>query len=879
MSITAWEYNLPKDLKEGLTDAEKILIQKIQTDEYVDFRSANEDKEDPGNDYEWGMDRTIRAEFLHWLCLNKEILEKIPIKGLHIIGAKIKNLLDFERCILPRPLSLQLCSVREGIILSYMELPQLNLSGSLTTNILARKLFIRGDLNLNNIRTQGELYLAESQIKGGVFLNGAILKNPDGRALSLSGASIDGNLSMQNGVQTYGEVRLNSAKIGLSLYCDGANMRNRGGVALFADCLSTEGGAFFRSGFQAEGEINLRSAKIGATLEFREANLRNPNGFALNADRLSAKGGAYFLPKFQAEGELNIKSADIGTNLEFDGAILNNSKATALNAEGISSGGSVFLRRGFHAEGAVRLLGAKIGGQLDCSGATFKNSNRFALNGEGITTAGSVFFTKGFQAEGEVRLLNAKIGGQLNFSGAQLSNRNGFAFNADGLATKGSAFFREKFRAEGEVRFPISKIGATIEFDGAILNNEKGTALNVDCIETGGGIYLRNGFQAHGTVRISGAKVGTTLSFSGAALKNFNGYALIADNLLVQGSVFFRESFQAEGEVHLANSKIGGTLDFSTAYLKNTSGNALSAARITTEGGVYFNNGFRAKGELSLRSAKIGESLQVNNAILENLIIGNSLTLDNTQIMRDLQLKNIHKLKGLISLKNVKTQQLDDDSINWKKLQILILDGFEYDGFSSDSPTTASERLKWLSLQPSDPFKPRPYVHLANVFRSMGKETDAREVLIAKNRILRKSKNLSSTFKLWNLILEYTIGYGYKPWKILFWFIIPLLLGWEIFFNAEILGTMVPTKERVYMELEQGKIKNIPQLYPKFNPLIYSLDLLLPIINFKQVDYWIPELSKPYGAFFCCYYWIHVLLGWILTSFAVAAITGLVKKE
>ena len=61
---------LPEELREGLTPAEKILLQKAPSGEQADFTVGDEDDDNPRYAKNWKGDRIVRANFLYWLCTN-----------------------------------------------------------------------------------------------------------------------------------------------------------------------------------------------------------------------------------------------------------------------------------------------------------------------------------------------------------------------------------------------------------------------------------------------------------------------------------------------------------------------------------------------------------------------------------------------------------------------------------------------------------------------------------------------------------------------------------------------------------------------------------------------------------------------------------------
>jgi hypothetical protein len=50
------------------TEAEKSLIANTAKGDITDFRTGDEEKDDPANGTGWGPERTIRAEILYALC-------------------------------------------------------------------------------------------------------------------------------------------------------------------------------------------------------------------------------------------------------------------------------------------------------------------------------------------------------------------------------------------------------------------------------------------------------------------------------------------------------------------------------------------------------------------------------------------------------------------------------------------------------------------------------------------------------------------------------------------------------------------------------------------------------------------------------------------
>lgn len=315
------------------------------------------------------------------------------------------------------------------------------------------------------------------------------------------------------------------------------------------------------------------------------------------------------------------------------------------------------------------------------------------------------------------------------------------------------------------------------------------------------------------------------------------------------------------------------------ATFENAKGCAFNADGITVKESLFFKN-ITANGEVRLLGANIGNNLECIGATFENAE-RYAFLAENVRISSALFLHKLKKFNGYLNLSHARVGQLQDDEASWPCQGKIILDGFEYGAFSGDTaPETADKRIKWLRLQSRVFFSTQPYEQLAKVFRQSGRDSDAKTVLIAKQDDLRRYGALSRKVKSWNWFLGITIGHGYQPLKVIFRFILPILvLGSIMFCWADNLGVMQPSKERVYLDESFKKTRTLPPEYPRFAPLIYSIDVFVPFVDFHQEDYYLPDATKPYGFWFRIYFWLHISFGWVFSTIAVASLTGLIRKE
>lgn len=429
------------------------------------------------------------------------------------------------------------------------------------------------------------------------------------------------------------------------------------------------------------------------------------------------------------------------------------------------------------------------------------------------------------------------------------------------------------------------------KIDGLYLLGSRIASLNADRITVRGSVFLKDGFHATGEVRLLGADIGGDLDCTKGCFENPNGHALSADGITVKGDVFLNDGFHATSEVRLPGANIGGNLGCNKGKFKNPGGRALVADGITVRGSIFLNDGFRATGEVRLPGADIGGDLEcANGQFSGDSETPTTISLQTARIKGSLLWTGVRLANGVVlDLHLAHVGTLIDDPQSWPGIGRLFLDGFTYDRFGGDAPTGWEARRDWLGRQPRDDsgqkiadaaakedppqnkFRPQPHEQLVKVLRVMGHDHDARRIAIDKQHVLRARGDLNRREKAWNWLLDVTIRYGYASYRAL-WFILGfVLLGTVIFYCANEAGLMVPTKESVSVA---GS--DIAEVYPGFNPLIYSLDSFLPIVDLHQEAYWLPSADR---GLYRIYLWLHIGLGWFLTTLAVVGFTGLVKKE
>lgn len=468
-----------------------------------------------------------------------------------------------------------------------------------------------------------------------------------------------------------------------------------------------------------------------------------------------------------------------------------------------------------------------------------------------LHTEGNLEFNNGFTASAPICLTGAHIGGRLDLSAANVTSPSGPAVDGDGLTVEQS-MSANGFTAHGGVRLSGARIGGRLGLDDAELDGAGGPALDADGLMVRLGMFCRHGFTTHGEVRLRTAQIGGQLSFIEATFSNPGGRVLAALGLTVGQDMFCRRLSTAGGEIRMTGARIDGQLDFSGAHLANPDGYALAARRLTVGQDIDFTDGFTAEGQVQLRDARIDGRLDFEGASLANPG-GEAVSLEGVTAAV-LILTPRTPLNGVADLTNARVGSFYDDQASWPTAtRTMRLRGFTYDKLENDVPSV-TDRLAWLGRSEGGGYIPGLYDQLAGAYRRAGRIQAARRIGVAKE--LSRRRKLTWPGKAWNSLLYVTVGYGYRNWLAGVWLGVLLVLGSLVFASAY-----------------PAHMHRAAPVVPSFQPVIYALDVLLPIVNLGQQQAWIPQ-----GPALACS-WLLTGSGWILTTAVVAGLTNALKRD
>jgi hypothetical protein len=451
-----------------------------------------------------------------------------------------------------------------------------------------------------------------------------------------------------------------------------------------------------------------------------------------------------------------------------------------------------------------------------------------------VKISNSVSLSGGFKACQGVSLVGALIEGDLHCDGGSFFSPDGEppldgnggnrapSLDASGANIKGMVLLRYKFNAEA-VNFTVATIGG-----------------NLDCV---GGAFTSKGA----------------------------GYALTANGAKIHGSVLLRNGFKAEGGVDLSVATIDVNLECH---------------------GTFIGKDPIVIGEKSIPALEVSGGTKISNVLLgDGLIAEGQVNFSSVTVTYNFTLKDVKSFKNaVLDLRFAKVGKLYNQKKSWPAQDQLFLDGFVYDRIDDKAEANFERQIEWLHLQPKDQFRSQPYEQLAIVLRALGQKEDAKKVMILKNKDYASHVQGAAWF--WYGWFGKLIGYGYRPQLVFGLSVAVMVFSGIVFEFGYEKKVIVPTEDKAFL---QGALKPLPlknggrqvlEDYPKFNAAMYSIETFVPFLKMGLSEHWAPnahltqpaELPKGWGRFLRYYLWGHIMVGWVLTTLWVGAITGLVKS-
>jgi len=351
-------------------------------------------------------------------------------------------------------------------------------------------------------------------------------------------------------------------------------------------------------------------------------------------------------------------------------------------------------------------------------------------------------------------------------------------------------------------------------------------------LKTNNSVFLRQ-LSSKGPIYLLGAQIGGDLDCAGTVIECL-GRAFTVDRAKVNGAVFLNEGFMCSGEVRFLGTQIDGQLDCGGAKLKATPF-ALSADGASVRRSVYLDNGFSCPSIVRLLNVQIGGNLDCTAAQIDALECG------GLQITGDLIWRGISQPgRSNLVLSGASIRAVHDERASWPDKGGLHIQDFVYQDLflhqnNSVLKLAPADRVEWLKLQPdSELSSPQPWMQLAKLIQAYGDADGAKWVVYKYQRQEASNTNALRRVATWpyDWLEEQPLRIG-LPIAILG------LIGSFIFWRAKRIQAMAPTGKDALAEFEAGR--EIPAGYPLFNPVVYTVENVLPVIKLGQDSAWAPN--------------------------------------
>lgn len=409
-----------------------------------------------------------------------------------------------------------------------------------------------------------------------------------------------------------------------------------------------------------------------------------------------------------------------------------------------------------------------------------------------------------------------------------------------------------------------------------------------------------------GSICAIGAKVTGSVILDGSHVAE----DIVADGIIVGGNIYMRNNFSLKNTLRLTGVKVGGDIS-----LDNGNFASISLARSVINGNVSLRGNFHSTGIVSFDGSTIANDL-ICTGIINDSECKWALSLVNSKIGNKLILCLGKPIAINCDGANVGT--LSDSMDSWGKG--TVLNGFQYMAFGLDTSTDANERIDWLYIQADQdlgkvraqnnrkPFKPQPWHQLKRVLVNMGHAQEAKQVGIA----FEKLKHIAGASKYPHLhrIFGLLADYGYSPMKLVGWMALVWLLCGIAFWTLALppFNAIGPSDPLVFQnpayahcapkDKETGSTdaynwylcEKLPAEYSTFSPMMYSLDILLPLVDLGQEKYWgalvngtnenwqheMLHLSTGHWVRFLV--WFETLFGWMASLLLVSVVSGFARR-
>ncbi|MFF9063329.1 membrane-associated oxidoreductase [Streptomyces sp. NPDC014882] len=343
--------------------------------------------------------------------------------------------------------------------------------------------------------------------------------------------------------------------------------------------------------------------------------------------------------------------------------------------------------------------------------------------------------------------------------------------------------------------------------------------------------------QISGALYLDDAEIGGQAGAGGPArtVLQLNRIS-VDDDLCARG-------LRTRGLIRLDGASVAGSIDLEEAELSNPGAHVLDGESLEV-GAHLIGRRMRARGRIDLRGARVPGRIDLLYATL-SCPGGTALRAGSCSI-GELWLRGGPPVEGRLNLRRAEISQLHVEP-EMLPGQVRLLD-LTYTFLTPHEP--AERRLPMLERD-DGAFDPHAYEQLTAAYRRTGDDRAARLVQLAKLR--RHRGTLPWYGRLWGHLQDAAVGYGFRPLRAAGWLLSLLAAG------------------SVAFALEHPRALKASEA-PDFDPVFYTLDLLLPVVSFGQETAFAPS-GWHRGLSY-----VLILTGWLLATTVVAGVTRTVSR-
>lgn len=378
-----------------------------------------------------------------------------------------------------------------------------------------------------------------------------------------------------------------------------------------------------------------------------------------------------------------------------------------------------------------------------------------------------------------------------------------------------------------------------LNLSGSVLPGLHAATLRMD------GVLRLTDCRFRGQVRLGGAQLAGAVFLDGAqfSVPDSSEPVLLLHQAEFGGDLVAMK-LTAHGGVRLNGAHVTGTVNLREARLECAGDAALDAMALSVEGDLLLRSA-HVQGWIGLRGARVAGRLDLSHARVSNP--GDAAIRASSSSVGEFWLRGDPRLEGDLKLRHA---QVDVLYLEPEKVpDRVILGNLVYATLTPHEP--AERRLPMLERD-GDGYVPHAYEQLTAAYRRIGDDHAARLVQLAKQR--RHRSILPWYGRLWGHIQDATVGYGFRPMRALGWLLSLLAVGSVAF------AVHAPPP----LKADEA---------PDFNPVFYTLDLLLPVISFGQ-----DTAFAPRGGYQTLSY-VLIVTGWILATTVFAGVTRTISRQ